>query len=214
MAGFSPGVPTVKAYHGTPNPNLINGQDFFPLTHFGSLKAAQERLQNVRDQDAEHAIIEVDLKLRNPLELPDLGGGHGLATWQRMLQYEVPSIISDEESDYIFSSPHNRDMADVKAELGKDTLFNPDQIPHISPYLEYDELQQARSCLVAQRLIQALERKGYDSVKYTNDYEDRGHTSYIVFRPQKQITNRNLVPLHSQDNVNTRPHLAAGTLDP
>lgn len=206
MVGFSANTQTVKAYHGTPNPNLIGGQDFFPLTHFGSLNAAQERLQNVTDQGTEHAIIEVDLKLSTPITLPDMGGGHGLATWQQMLQYNDPPIISYEENDYIFSCASNESLANVKAELGRDDLFNPDRIPHISPYSKYDELQQARDCLTVQRLIQVLEKKGYDSVKYKNEHEDSGHTSYIVFRPKNQILKRSLVTTSPPETANAQKY--------
>lgn len=177
-------------YHCTFSKELVDSGKFFPLSHFGSLTAAKQRLSEAKEaQKAEKPghIIEVQLNLKNSLILTDTGGEHGFATWRTMLECVDTIDIPQSLLNYIFLHPSQKTLGKLKKELISDSLFDPDNIPHVNPYANHCKLDDAKACVTTQRLIQTLESLGYDSVQYTNRHKDRNHTNYVIFRPDKQV---------------------------
>jgi len=83
----------------------------------------------------------------------------------------------------VFDDPKGMSYQDVVNELEQDTFFDEDSVM----FYDDDPKQAAAIALTMQRMIQELESRGYDSVKYDNRTEDIGNYSYISFRPKDQV---------------------------
>ena len=81
------------AYHGTTDD--IN--EFHPFTHFGTEKAAKDRMEYKKIKDGK--IYKVDLDIKNPLKIKDFPGIH----YDRMYAFELrdKNLISQEEMEDI-----------------------------------------------------------------------------------------------------------------
>jgi hypothetical protein len=149
-----PGGKPVKFFHATTAPFAV----FNPLSHFGTQKAAQERMEKVYLNDPDYQrngyfglqydarYVEVNLNIQNPLRIPDLGAERSDNCEQTLKDLK---ILSAQECDQVFRS----------------------------------DPQEWKSLMVG-----ALMKKGYDAFVYKNDVEDAGSDSYIVFRPEQVRT--------------------------
>jgi hypothetical protein len=141
----------VPAYHGTVTPTDFNRFQF-PVgelgAHFGTPRAAMDRLTFRTSPEGQHRVYPVLLKPGKTLELPDLGswGYDDVYTAMKMQQEagKLPGDLLSKVSDkHDFSNNWNN-------------------MPFMRDYLT---------------------GKGYTSVKYTNNYEHPGSTSWIMFNP-------------------------------
>lgn len=186
-------------YHGT----RVEFDVFRPLSHFGSYSAAQECAENTcqKDEtldirteysilppmsyknDSTHKIIPVRLNLTNTYEIDDFAGAADINYFQCVVLYHIVHDLKLTKIpyfyDYIFTAPFQMPSQDVKKELHIDNLYDT-AVQHTCHTPE----QVNRYHLYQQRMIQYFEHLGYDGFNYTNRSEDRGHTSYIVFRPE------------------------------
>lgn len=81
------------AYHGT----VDDIQQFHPFTHFGTEKAAKDRMEYKKIKDGK--IYKVDLDIKNPLTIKDFPGIH----YDRLYAFELKDkrLISQEEMEEI-----------------------------------------------------------------------------------------------------------------
>lgn len=63
----------ICAFHTSPNPDITQ---FQPCTHFGSREGAAERATAGKFNGQDITLYEVEIDLRNPLEIYDEGGVH------------------------------------------------------------------------------------------------------------------------------------------
>lgn len=102
------------------------------------------------------------------------------------LNYKMPVVPP--VYDMIFKDPFRIPDEQVIAELQSETLYQP--LKGSSNMVE--------NCkhLAFQRMIRFFERRGIDGFKYINQWEDKGHYSYIIFRPEQVIQLNKELPQH------------------
>lgn len=147
----------LAAYHGT----MTDFQTFLPLTHFGSLDAAQSRLAHHAKSAAKSAksakivatgpsaqgkIYKVELDIKHPALIRDLKGvSHG------------PTLLA-------FA------LKDAKV-ITREQMLSVTSVPY-----GLDGVARGKA------LIQLLTSMGYDGIVYKNRVEDPGHMSWIILR--------------------------------
>lgn len=187
-------------YHGTYN----EFTRFHPLSHFGSIYAAKKIITSGGPKTEENTevdgklkfaevpkkdivvpakIIPVKLNLKNTYELQDMEATHDkdffIKTLLHHFIYDLQRTKLHKRYDYIVKEPfRNMSWKAVKKELYRDNLYT----PHESDDLRGEEYD--RRHLFLQRMIYYFESLGFDGFHYVNHYEDPGHVSYMVFRPE------------------------------
>lgn len=184
-------------YHGTYN----EFSRFRPLSHFGSIYAAEKVLgKGVKKDEGPNGglvmepvkvgmkarIIPVNLKLKNTYELQDFEANHDKNFYCGMLLFHFLKDLKYKKLnlayDYIATEPFEKiSLGNVRKELKSDTLY---EVGSTNSY--YEELMD-RYHLFLQRMIHYFESIGFDGFHYTNHYEDIGHISYVPFRPENII---------------------------
>lgn len=155
---------TVPALHGTSSLWWKDNLDVLKLpeaqlgVHFGNPKQASmfSTRGGLEDDRAQRTYPAV-LQMQNPLEMKDLGSwgpGHVKAA--------LEEINAGEHLDYAGSKKLEAVVVSPEAQ-GR---FPPDEVAKLK------DIGDVRDYIAS---------KGYDSVKYTNAVEDRGHPSYILF---------------------------------
>ena len=94
-----------------------------------------------------------------------------------LIDYQIPQVPP--VYDMIFKDPLHLSDTEVIAELQSETLYQ--------PLKGNINMGKNRTHLAFQRMIRFFERRGIDGFKYVNRWEDKGHYSYIVFRPEQVI---------------------------
>ena len=86
-----------RYYHGTRKD--LDG--FRPLTHFGTFRAAYDRLldTNTGSNTKNQKIYQVTLDIKNPVELQDISKNHKLSDWISMMKLQ--EYITSEEAESI-----------------------------------------------------------------------------------------------------------------
>ena len=183
-------------FHGT----RARFERFRPLSHFGSWESAtdilassstikKEKLDGLTEIKnpnktsktiiPDSIIISAKLNIHNTYEIQDFASCHDLKSYNgfvlRHIAHDLKINGTPKFFDYIFSEPFKMPYQDVQNDLRNDNLYTP----------EFEEID--RYHLSFQRVIQYFESLGYDGFHYVNQYEDRGHISYIVFRPENII---------------------------
>lgn len=167
------------AYHGTYRPTLAR---FKPLSHFGTERAAAERLQHVKDTNPALAdkpgyIYQLDLGITNPgrvkdyVNLTDPGPGSmkKIAAWSKDL-LKNPNIVG-----YTGKNP-----IDGKTDTGVNilkhfiTLANSGYWADYYPYTKFIAMW-----------INFLLSAGIDGLVYNNQVEHNRSTSFITFNPDQ-----------------------------
>lgn len=191
---------SMLVYHGTP----AQIDTLRPLSHLGSLKAAhnveiktdEENNLNNRNILSGYLVMSHPKKVLD-LHIHDRMSYQGLVT----LFLAEKSVDLNKIKDctylsldnylkpfyptvwFIFKNPFEMDIKDVQTELELETLY---PVAHeSSSFHDADALN--RDHLVYQRMIRFFESEGYDGLSYINQVEDKGHTSYITFRPNQFI---------------------------
>ena len=195
-------------YHGT----WENFDRFRPLSHFGSLAAAQEVLKSpekkheILDTKAEESamlygdvfmscndiilykqsgkIIPVQLNLSQTYEIPDLLGGTDINYFKRVVLYHIAHDLKLEDKIPDFYDYIFYEPFNMSPMDVKKRLTADTLYEPITQgdILPPDQINMYHLCY--QRMIQYFEHLGYDGFHYMNRCEDCGHTSYVVFRPE------------------------------
>lgn len=136
-------------YHSS----FIEIKKFYPLTHFGTWKAAIDRLENTIDdmtddatlfQDCKVYIYPVNLLIGNPLHTPDIYNERPFVVWEVATHIAKTLSLTDEQQK-------------ITKELMKSKTT-------------------PSSCKKLQMLLASV---GYDGLMYHNTVEDPGKLSYI-----------------------------------
>ncbi len=250
----------IAFYHATPFQGRITS--FFPLSHFGTKRAAEiralhftykalgipepedfldnysfvkqeKKLENF--QYPKITIYDVFLAVKRPLKIHDFGC-HSLAqycSWFLYMYKPKSQFLSGSErcegdvvgpnkikykkhlTDFIFVDPFTRSEKDLKNELRAESLYNdskdlknkPDLLPSflhsVRSQVNPDNFSLAQK-VAFQRMIRFLEGEGYDAFSYLNDYEDKGKSSYIIFRPQQVFIDQKTGVEHIIPDVNSK----------
>ena len=131
------------------------GNKFWPLSHFGTYKAAIHRIKNLIDDSVDDAtpfqernvyLYPVTLKIKNTLHTPDIYNERPFVVW--------------EVATYIAKKFH-KSLTDEQKHL-----------VHIL-------MKNKTTPLSCKRLEHLLSTLGYDGLSYTNKIEDPGHRSFI-----------------------------------
>lgn len=164
----------------------------------------------VRKMQEEGKVIPVLLNISRPLEIIDIQE-HCVFNYKKVIlnllerekytdlmfktasvlrRFAVAGVLFNYEMqqiprvyDMIFKDPLKMNAEAVYKELSSDTLFKIQK----NSYQNDASIVSNRVFLSFQRMIRFLERRGFDSFKYINRFEDKGHYSYIVFRPEQVI---------------------------
>lgn len=166
----------VTLWHATVHLNL-DGTSFHPLSHFGTRKAAIERVSNV--------IHKRGWQYRPDMFSPDLIGGFPLDLHPVRLDIASPLTISDQKEerhsargivDFLYYrkkllSADQRDSVSCAFDSG-DTI--PDPVAIVA--------QMAKEAEALALLVRGL---GHDGFVYENACEDRGSLAWIVLDPDQ-----------------------------
>jgi hypothetical protein len=142
--GNHPDVPHV-VYHAT-NKDFSK---FFPMSHFGTLKAATDRLEELDKKNQN--IIPVHISMKNPFHL-----GEESHTWRDN------SDVLGEISDRLYHRGHKEEATHIQS-LADDIMDN-------------NPKDQTHHLMTTAKILQGL---GYDGVTYVNKIEDAGSKSFI-----------------------------------
>ena len=206
-------------YHGSTNPNF----EVSPLMHFGTLKAARERLENMEESyQKKHRninylfkITPFYFKMKNPFRIPELAN-HTLNDYKSLIVHLLLfekygfSVIRNLYASYNYQEEFPKKLEKLSVPKEYDFIFKqPYRMPPQAVQnelrvgaiyqIETDETKNIEN-LVYQRLIRFFERQGYDGFVYKNGWEDCGKDSYICFRKEQliQATNQDESELKKQ----------------
>jgi len=157
------GAPLVL-YHGT----RADFSVFKPLSHFGTQRAANDRIVGVRYRPERpfegENIYPVFLSLQNPIDV-----GVEDAGWAGPWDNDIDMF---------------RQVSRVLRDRGEAGLADQiDELLAAGP--TSDELSWGSTAVAHTMIADLLTAAGYDGVQYTNAYEDVGSTSYVAFRPEQ-----------------------------
>jgi hypothetical protein len=152
--------PAAIKYHATESSEDF--QEFAPFTHFGSLKAAHERLNDLVNEIGDSALSEED-ENGDEYEVPERG---------RI----IPVYLSIKNPLYV------EDKGQVSwhqaiGEAAKAAGAAPGSVDRAVAALEEDNNPAP--------LVRVIERLGYDGIEYKNIFEDAGSTSWMNLRPSQ-----------------------------
>jgi hypothetical protein len=160
---------SISAYHGSGKAD-IRSKRFWPLTHFGTEKAARDRMDTVGfDNPTQYRIYQVELNINNPAMIKDEDVSHDptqfafalhkakiFSKLEMMTVTVWPTIKSTSNEDY--------DIANQEAR-------------------KYPREKQKQ--VAVRQLIKLLKSKGYDGMGYKNKHEDKGSLSYVILDPSQ-----------------------------
>lgn len=167
---------SITAYHGSPKRD-IRSKRFWPLSHFGTEKAAQDRMKMYakhkkvfgKNPNFDYRIYQVELDIKNPAMIKDEDVSHDptqfafalhkakiFSKLEMMTVTVWPTIKSTSHEDY--------DEANLEAR-------------------KYSREKQKQ--VSARQLIKLLKSKGYDGMVYKNKHEDKGSLSYVILDPSQ-----------------------------
>jgi len=158
----------VIAYHASPVAT-IRSKRFWPFTHFGSEKAAADRIKYLKKtgelaKDSPVRVYQVELNINNPAVIKDEPVQHSATQFAFALK--KAKLISQEEMESI-------------TKLGHDPVT-------YKPTMSYADAEKQRN-----RKLRALMRsKGFDGFAYVNRFEDKGSMSYVILDPAQARTLR------------------------
>jgi hypothetical protein len=119
---------------------------FKPLTHFGTEKAAMDRLQYKKTKGN---IYKVIINIDNPAVIKD-------------------APVKHTPSQFAFA------LKDAK-------LITHEEMLTVTT-VENSPKRESKQTAI---LIKLLISKGYDGLVYKNRYEDKGHNSYVILKPEQ-----------------------------
>lgn len=163
---------SVIAYHASPVAT-IRSKRFWPFTHFGSEKAASDRIKYLKKtgelpKDAQTRVYQVELNLNNPALIKDEPVEHSATQFAFALR--KAKLITQEEMESI-------------TKLGHDPVT-------YKPTMSYENAEKLRN----RKLKALMKHKGFDGFSYVNRYEDKGSMSYVILEPSQARTLRPVKP--------------------
>ncbi len=163
---------SVVAYHASPVAT-IRSKRFWPFTHFGSEKAASDRVKYLKKtgelaKDAPARVYQVELNINNPAVIKDEPVQHSATQFAFALK--KAKLISQQEMESI-------------------TKFGFDPVTY-KPTMDYDAAEKIRN----RKLKALMKHKGFDGFAYVNRYEDKGSMSYVILDPAQARTLRPVKP--------------------
>jgi hypothetical protein len=162
---------TIMAYHGSPKRN-IRSKRFWPLSHFGTEKAAQDRMKMYAkhkkvfgaNPNFDYRVYQVELNINNPAMIKDEDVSHDPTQFAFALHkakiFSKLEMMTVTVWPTIKSTSHD-DYQEANLEARK-----------------YPREKQRQ--VSAKQLIKLLKSKGYDGMVYKNKHEDRGSLSYVI----------------------------------
>lgn len=155
QSGNHPEVPDVL-YHGT----SADFKSFLPLSHFGTQKAANERIQQTSGENK--SVIPVHISMKKPLDLgveahPYVANENWLDDADMLWQVHR-----------VLKANGHQDAADKIEAAANDAMDNNGLT---------DETRAAAA--------NAIRSAGYDGLMYTNKVEDRGSRSFVALGPEQ-----------------------------
>ncbi len=175
------GAGLLTAYHGTFGELQL---PFRPLTHFGTLKAATDRMATVA-RDAASAVRMLKSPARIPAwRLPSIerdATRHGAPPriYAVSLHMNNPARIRDAAVKH---SP-----TQIAFGLRDSKLITQEEMLTVTTLVD-SEQEQIRT------LVALLHSKGFDGVVYRNRYEDTGSDSYIILDPSQVVSVAAITP--------------------
>lgn len=162
-------IETITAYHGSGKAD-IRSKRFWPLTHFGTEKAARDRMDMVGfNNPNEYRIYQVELDIKNPAMIKDEDVQH--SPTQFAFALNKAKIFSKLEMMSVTVWP---------------TIKGTSNEAYDAAYAEskkYSRETQRR--VETKQLIKLLKSKGYDGIVYKNKHEDKGSLSYVILDPSQ-----------------------------
>lgn len=191
------GEPLV-VYHGT-NVDFDSFKDF---QHFGSEKAAIDRLKNF---EGNKRIIPAFLKIKNPLHVDDTGLVSPIDIAYELNNIGATNIDIKQMIESWVDTLNQNEMAITAKKLGyidpfsatRDEIKNDiiedlenGMISTVNNLIYGGDIRDTNKPLgdlskATEMLISALESEGYDGLKYKNAFEDKGSWSFVAFRPEQ-----------------------------
>ncbi len=153
---------------------------------------------------------EVYLCFKKPLILSDFQNHNDFDEWREKLKGKIyygseKNVYNDDYFDFIFQNPYSLSEDRILKELNMETLYSGNRLEKI-----YEKMKESKSLnnthntfdtyhdfliayLVRQRMIRALEKNGYDGIRYKNKVECPGQEAYIILRPETvfEVGNKN-----------------------
>lgn len=153
----------VQAYHGTFN----DFDEFAPFQHFGTRRAAQQRLNAVRDEGWGAAA-------------PRSASQQG-----RLIPVEITGRRVNVGDEITFAGGATRPV-EVADMLRRARHITDEDYAYATEPLQMGDRYLGRPSqdVVAERLLEITRRNDIGAIGYRNAYEDAGSTSYIVPDPQ------------------------------
>jgi hypothetical protein len=138
-------------------------EEFRPLTHFGSTKAANKRVKDQMGRGVystmNMAVYPVYLAIRKPLRIGDARGvQHTISNILKYLAFGTYAL--DVKSPVLLNKRHGQISIDG-----------------------YEQTRKSSDPKAA--MITLLTAKGYDGLVYKNSVEDAGNDSWVIFRPDQ-----------------------------
>lgn len=162
---------------------------FWPLTHFGTLFAAEERMYDkFSSQPPDQSFFyPCFLDIRAPIPIKDRWSGDDSAFFLSV--FSRNGLLSAKEIRHCFGFDDSNRSAlssdDLKAELAEGGLFSSRGLACQSQEEPSAYTRHLKILLMRQRTVLALEKRGYDGFVYVNECEDPTSVSWVTFRPEQ-----------------------------
>lgn len=217
----------ILAYHGS----FHEIGTFRPLTHFGSVGAACNRLDDIftewplrPERTRENTrIYEVYLDIRNPLRVVDSWEfnpiGHAweclFENFPQAKQKEIDFVLQPRKLPKSLGITHEPpSVHELEAEIIRDGIACLPPMPDSNYYVDAKENYEnvLRPTAISARFVKIAMKHGYDGIVYSNTHESRGHDSWINFRPaQVHMTGKVFTYPSREDEPNERgPYVQFG----
>ena len=164
----------ITAYHGSPKRD-IRSKRFWPLSHFGTEKAAQDRMKmyakhkKAFGKDFDYRVYQVELNINNPAMIKDEDVSHDPVQFAFALN--KAKIFSKLEMMSVTVWPTIKSTSNEDYDIANDEAK------------KYPREKQRQ--VATRQLIKLLKSKGYDGMVYKNKHEDKGSLSYVIHDPSQ-----------------------------
>jgi len=183
------------AYHGTFKPSLAR---FKPLSHFGTTRAATERLHNVKAMNPKFAnatkgyVYELDLGITAPGKVKDYPDimDPGPASMQKIAAWSKDLLKDTRFSNYTGTNPIN----------GNPNINGKEILKHFASLSKSGYWVDIPYTKFISLWINFLLDVGVDGLEYANQVEHNRSKSFIIFSPdQVKVKRKEIIDLTKTD---------------
>jgi hypothetical protein len=183
------------AYHGTFKPSLAR---FKPLSHFGTTRAATERLHNVKAMNPKFAnatkgyVYELDLGITAPGKVKDYPDimDPGPASMQKIAAWSKDLLKDTRFSNYTGTNPIN----------GNPNINGKEILKHFASLSKSGYRVDIPYTKFISLWINFLLDVGVDGLEYANQVEHNRSKSFIIFSPdQVKVKRKEIIDLTKTD---------------